>query len=137
MAVDVLQVLRLGAVDVAREVEVEVVLRVADLRQRHHARVARDFGLAREDIDDLVDVLGAETVLVAVLHEALRGVDHEDALAGMGVLLVEHDDAGRDAGAVEEVRRQADDALDVAALHDLACGCRPRRCRGRARRAGE
>ena len=33
-----------------------------------------------------------------------------------GVLLVEHDDAGRDAGAVEEVRRQADDALDVAAL---------------------
>ena len=42
MAVDVLQVLRLGAVDVARQVEVEVVLRVADLRQRHHARVARD-----------------------------------------------------------------------------------------------
>ena len=36
-----------------------------------------------------------------------------------GVLLVEHDDAGRDAGAVEEVGRQADDALDVAALEQL------------------
>ena len=35
------------------------------------------------------------------------------------VLLVEHDDAGRDAGAVEEVGWQADDALDVAALEQL------------------
>ena len=57
-------------------------------------------------------------------------------LRACGVLLVEHDDAGGDAGAVEEVGRQADDALDVAALHDLACGCRPRRRRGTARRAG-
>ena len=37
----------------------------------------------------------------------------------MGLLLVEHEDAGGNAGAVEEIRRQADDALDVAALHDL------------------
>ena len=36
-------------------------------------------------------------------------------LRACGVLLVEHDDAGRDAGAVEEVGGQADDALDVAA----------------------
>ena len=36
-------------------------------------------------------------------------------LRACGVLLVEHDDAGGDAGAVEEVGRQADDALDVAA----------------------
>ena len=41
VAVDVLQVLRLGAVDVAREVEVVVVLRVGDFRDRHHAGVAR------------------------------------------------------------------------------------------------
>ena len=40
VGVDVLQVLRLGAVDVAREVEVEVV-GVCDLGQRHHAGVAR------------------------------------------------------------------------------------------------
>jgi hypothetical protein len=36
----------------------------------------------------------------------------------VGVLLVEHHDAGRDAGAIEQVRRQADDALDVAALDE-------------------
>ena len=129
VAVDVLQVLRLGAVDVAREVEVEVVLRVADLGQRHHARVARDFGLAGEGVHDLVDVLRAQAVLVAVLDEALGGVDHEDALAGGGVFLVEHEDAGRDARAVEEVRRQADDALDVAALDEflrMAASASPR-----------
>ena len=40
-------------------------------------------------------------------------------LRAVGVLLVEHDDAGRDAGAVKEVRRQADDALEVAALDEL------------------
>jgi len=119
MAFDVLQVLRLGAVDVAREVEVEVVLRVADLRHRHHARVARDFGLAREDVHDLVDVLGAQAVLRAVLDEALGGVDHEDALAGGCVFLVEHDDAGGDARAIEEIRGQPDDGLDVAALHEV------------------
>ena len=59
-----------------------------------------------------MDVLGAQPVLVAVLHEALAGVDHEDAGAGVGILLVDNDDAGGDARAVEEVGGQADDALD-------------------------
>ncbi len=67
-----------------------------------------------------MDVLLAEAVLVAVLHEALGGIDHEDALAGGGVFLVEHDDAGRDAGAVEEIGGQADDALEVAASGRVA-----------------
>jgi hypothetical protein len=62
----------------------------------------------------LVDVLLAQAVLVAVLDEALAGVDHEDALAGGGVFLVQHQDAGGDAGAVEQVGRQADDALEDA-----------------------
>ncbi len=50
----------------------------------------------------------------------VAGIDHEDALAGLGVLLVDHDDAGRDAGAVEQVGRQADDALDVALANQVA-----------------
>ena len=63
VAVDVLQVLRLGAVDVAREVEVVVVLRVGDFLDGHHAGVARvAFILPGEGVDDPVDVLLAEAV---------------------------------------------------------------------------
>lgn len=36
------------------------------------------------------------------------------------MLLVQHDDAGGDAGAVEQVRGQADDPLDDAALDQIA-----------------
>ena len=118
VALDVLEVLGLLAVDVARQVEVEIVL--LDLLEADHARVFREFEPLVEDIDDLVDVLGAEAVLGAVLHEAAAGVDHEDALAGVGVLLVDDDDAGGNAGAVKEVGGQADDALDVALADEVA-----------------
>ena len=120
VAVDVLQVLRLGAVDVARQVEVVVVLRVGDFRDAAPcASSAGDLGLPGEGVHDPVDVLLAQAVLVAVLDEALGGIDHEDALAGGGVFLVEHQDAGRDAGAVKEVGRQADDPLEVAGADEL------------------
>ena len=49
--------------------------------------------------------------------------------AARGALLVQHQDAGGDAGAVEEVGRQSDDALDVAlpddALADRRLGAAP------------
>ena len=70
MPVDVLDILGRLAVDVARQVEVEVVL--LDLLERDHAGVIRDVQLLVEDINDLVDVLRAEAVLGAVLHEAAR-----------------------------------------------------------------
>ena len=79
VALDVLQVFGRLAVDVARQVEIEVVL--LDLLDADHARVLGNFEPLVEHIDDLVDVLRAQAVLGAVLHEAAAGVDHEDALA--------------------------------------------------------
>ena len=117
--VDVVQVFRLAAVDVTRQVEVAVVLFTGDFIQRHHAGVTRHVLAAAEGIDDAVDVLLAQAVLGAVLDEAAAGVDHEDTLAGMGVLLVQHQDAGGNAGAVEQIGRQADDALEDAGAHQL------------------
>jgi hypothetical protein len=73
MGVDVLEVLRRGAVDIARQVEVEVVLRIGDFVERHEARIARHVGLLAEGVDDPVDILLAQAVLVAVLDEALAG----------------------------------------------------------------
>ena len=115
-----MQVFRLAGVDVARDVQVVVVGRVGDRGQRNHARIARQLGPAVERVHDAVDVvLGAQAVLVAVLAEALARVDHEDALAGVGVFLVDDQDAGRDAGAVKKVGGQADNALDEAALDEI------------------
>ena len=124
---DVLHVLGLLAVDVARDVEVELV--PLDLVEAHHARVLRDLQPPGEDIHDLVDVLLAQAVLGAVLHETRAGIHHEDALAGVGILLVHDDDARGDAGPVEKVGGQADDALDVAladqVLADVGLGVAP------------
>ena len=116
---EVLDVLGLGAVDVAGQVEIVVVFRIGDFRDRDHAGIAGDIALAGEGVHDAVDVLLAEAVLGAVFPKALAGINHEDAFAGLGMLLVDDDDAGRNPGAVEEVRRQADDALDEAALDDV------------------
>jgi hypothetical protein len=35
----------------------------------------------------------------------IRGIDHEDAIARMGVFFVEHEDTGGDAITIKEVRR--------------------------------
>src|SRR4029450_3288838 len=87
---DVLYVLRLLAVNVARQVEVELLF--LDLRKADQARVFGNVELPGEDIDDLVDVLGAQTVLGAVLHVAAAGIDHEDTLARVDILFVADDD---------------------------------------------
>jgi hypothetical protein len=118
VAGDVLQVLGCLAVDVAWQVEVELIL--LDLLDADGAGIPGHFEPPREDVHDLMYVLGAQAVLGSVLHEALARVDHEDALAGVGVLLVDDDDAGGDAGAVEEVGGQPDDTFDVALAHQRA-----------------
>jgi len=123
MGGDILPVFTGLAVDVAGQVQVVVV--AFDLGQGNPTRVAGKLGGAGEAVDDLVDVLGAQAVLEAVLHEAAAGVDHEEAAGlgvepGLGFGLVDHDDAGGDAGAVKEVGRQADDALEVTPADQVA-----------------
>ena len=67
-----------------------------------------------KDIHNLVNILGAQAVLVSVLQKALAGIDHEDACTDTGVLLVDDQNTGRDAGAVEEIGGQADDSFNEA-----------------------
>ena len=66
-----------------------------------------------------MDVAFAQTVLGAVLHKIVTRVNHKDAIAFGGVFLVHHDNAGGNAGAVEKVRRESDNALDVAAVDNV------------------
>ena len=73
-----------------------------------------------EDIHDLVNILRAQAVLGTILHVARAGVDHEDALARLRILLVDDHDAGGDARAIKQIGWQTDDALDVALAHERA-----------------
>ena len=70
-----------------------------------------------------MQVLLAQAVFVAVLDEALAGVDHEHAMvaarSGRRVLFVQHQDAGGDASAIKQVGRQADDAFERARADQL------------------
>ena len=50
---------------------------------------------------------------------SLGGVDHEDAFADGRVRLIEHKNARRDARAVEEIRWQTNDGLEVAGADEL------------------
>ena len=111
MARNVLQVFGHAAVNVTRQVQVEFVF--LDLFQAHHAGELGYVDLLGEHVHDLVNVLLTQPVLGAVFHVAAAGVHHEDAFACMRVFFVDDDDAGRDAGAIEQIGRQADDAFDV------------------------
>lgn len=126
MRLDVLHVFRGGRVDVARQIEVEAV--GLDLGQRRQARIPGDFQLAGEGVDDLVDVLRPQAVLVAVVDEATASIDHKNAAVAKSApsraFLVQHQNAGGDAGAVEQVGGQADDALDETLLDDAGANSR-------------
>src|SRR5437667_12281317 len=117
MAINVLEVLWVGAVNVARQVQIEIVR--FDLGKRDHARVIRGISLLVECIDNFMDVLLAQAVLVALLEEAFPRINHENTLAGAGILLVEHDDAGRDTSPIEQVRRETNDSLYVPPTDDF------------------
>jgi len=105
--------LRIGrVVHIAADVEV-VVVRVHDLGFGNEAAVLGQFALVSEDVGDLLDVLGAELILILALGKFAVGVDEEDFVAQfIGLVLVHDQNTSRDAGAVEESGRQADDGLD-------------------------
>ena len=66
-----------------------------------------------------MDVALAQAVFGTVLDKALAGIHQEDPLATTCIALVDHDDAGGDARAIEQVGWQADDPLDQPALNQV------------------
>ena len=110
-----------GVVHIAADVEV-VVVGLDDLGLVHQAAVFGDLALVGEDEIDLLDVFGAQLVLVLAFGVFAVGVDEQHLVAqGVGLVLVGHEHAGGNAGAVKEAGRQADDGLDHIILdEDLA-----------------
>ncbi len=94
------------------------------LQKRHKACVLRvSFYLTIrnkriEDSRDFIHVTLTQTVLVAVLYEITARVNHDDAVALVGVLLVDNNNAGWNARAVEKVYGQTDDTFDKATVDE-------------------
>ncbi len=110
MSVDVLVVGPLAGIEVAGQVEVVVILLVGDFTDGYAAAVA-GFGTAvGEYIDDAVNVAFAQAVLITVFNVAVASVEHKDFATVCGTFAVKQENAGGDAGTVEEVGGQADHA---------------------------
>ena len=122
MASDVLNIFGLLGVDIARQIQVVIVL--LNLVMWHESGIAGMLLGIREHIDNLVQVTLPETILVAVFDEAFAGINHEDPFAGGRIFLIDHEDAGRNAGAVKEIGRETDDPFQKAGAHKLGANHR-------------
>ena len=102
-------------IDVAGDVEIKIV--VGDLLRGGAVGVFFHGleGLIR--VHDLLDVLVGEQALVLGVLVLAGGVDEEDIAGGAG--FAEDQNGGGDAGAEEEIRRQADDGLQQVFLDEL------------------
>src|SRR5258706_11602054 len=101
MALDVLHILRRLTINVARQIEIEVVF--LDFVDADPARVPGHIELAGEYIDDAVNVLRTQAVLGSVFYIAAAGVYHEYALARRCVLFVHDDYASGNTRAEKEI----------------------------------
>ena len=64
-----------------------------------------------EDIHDLVNILFAEAILVAILLESFAGIYHKNAFPVISILFVDNYNTRRDASSVEKVCRKPDNAF--------------------------
>ncbi|MNC29020.1 hypothetical protein D3C75_772530 [compost metagenome] len=70
-----------------------------------------------ECVEDFPLVIEQQLVLVATAHEQARGVDEQSGVVAFRLL--QHDDAGRDGGAEEQIRRQLDNGIDVVIVDQV------------------
>ena len=93
----------------------------AQLIDVHDAGEAGDVRVGGVGVDDLLGVLRVQVVLRLASGELAVGVDEQHLTLPLGEArpsAAQHQDAGWDAGAVEQVRGQADDSLQPVVLDD-------------------
>ena len=72
-----------------------------------------------ESSNDFIDIPLTQAVLIAILHEVMAGIDHKDTSTLIRIFLVNDNDASRDTGAIEQIGRQTNDALDIACFDQI------------------
>lgn len=118
MGFNILQIFRGGTVNIPGDIQIVLVLDL-DFIVRNETSILGICGnLLVEGGHNLIDIPLPQTIFAAILHEVMAGIDHKDALALVSIRLVQNNNTGRDSGAVEQICRQADEALDIAFVDD-------------------
>ena len=99
--------------------DVAVVALFLDLAHWHPPCIARNVPARPVGMHHLVDVLRPQVVLRLALAVLAVGVDEQHRVARRVPRLVQHQDARRNARAVEQVARQPDHRLQVAFLDEV------------------
>jgi hypothetical protein len=117
MSFDVMLYLRIPGVDVARDIQVVIIL--LDFAPSHHTAVVRDRLLRLPSIYNALDILLARAVLSSILHIAILCVDEEDTLMAILTLLIDDNNGGRNSCPKEDIGRQPDKTFNITLLDDV------------------
>ena len=113
--VDVVMFCRLAGIDIAGDVEVVAI--AAYFLTAHLFGEARDVLAVAHGVGSLLDVAGTKTVLLAVFHESLAGIDDEHIV--LLTMLLQHHNERRNACAEEDVGWKTDDGIDIVFLYEV------------------
>ena len=118
MRIDILNILRICGVNIASNVQVIPVF-LFDFIVWYETRILWICSyLLIKRRNDSIDISFTQTILVAVLNVPTAGINHKDALSVCSSFFINHEHAGGYAGAVKQVCRKADNALDPVLLYN-------------------
>ena len=104
-----------GGADVTGDVQVVIIL--FDFRHFHAAGITRLFFAVAVSFDDFVEVFVEKNVLAFAFFKMFGGVD-EEHVVGLFAFF-EDENADRNSRRIKEVRRQADDGVDMSVFKKL------------------
>ena len=103
--------------NIARYIQISAIV-FKNIRILHKPRIARYLFPCRECPHDLLNILFPQPILISVLFEATAGINDKYALTLICIFFVNDHDAGRNASAIEQVCREAHNALDISLVKD-------------------
>ena len=108
----VLNIFYFLAVNVSGNVQIKIILRVADFSIGNKTAKLRHFQLLIENIYNFVNVLLSQTVFVTVFYKAFTGINQKNsffiirqAFSSLGIFKVNYNNAGRNARTIKQVGR--------------------------------
>ena len=116
VSIDILNILRICGVNIAGDVQVIPVLLFNFTVWYETCILWICSYLLVKRRNDSIDITFTQTILVAVLNVPTAGINHKDALSVCSAFFINHEHAGGYAGAVKQICRKADDALNPMLL---------------------